>query len=320
MKSFVNKEELFVYWGPASFLDDLREEIARGPEMTLLDLSESRMMVTGQYRPMAWAEAVWRNCHLQNFSSIREASLFLKQKAPLWSARSVRFHRRAELIRSQLASPRPKIRTFAREALPDRPLGGFTLLSETELLWSDDIWPSIPGELKFGETREPPSRAYLKLWDLMTLTGVFPEPRSKCLEIGASPGGWTWVLRKLGCLVWAVDRSELVPALMNDSGVQFKKGDAFSLRPGQVPAIDWIFSDVICYPKRLFDWLQPWLAANPSLKCVCTLKFQGSTDYDTMDLFRSIPGSFLLHLPHNKHEVTWCRFPIPERASRFLLP
>ena len=40
---------------------------------------------------------------------------------------------------------------------------------------------------------------------------------------------------------------------------------------------------------------------------VCTLKFQGETDYATAARFAAIPGSVLRHLYHNKHELTWIK-------------
>jgi 23S rRNA (cytidine2498-2'-O)-methyltransferase len=38
---------------------------------------------------------------------------------------------------------------------------------------------------------------------------------------------------------------------------------------------------------------------------VCSVKFQGPTDFEVMRDFIAIPGSRLLHLHHNKHELTW---------------
>jgi 23S rRNA (cytidine2498-2'-O)-methyltransferase len=40
---------------------------------------------------------------------------------------------------------------------------------------------------------------------------------------------------------------------------------------------------------------------------VCTLKFQGPTDHETARRFAAIPGSRLMHLHHNKHELTWIK-------------
>lgn len=311
---------MFVYWAAPGFRDDLRGEIARASNLTLLDERDDLMFATGIYQPMAWASSTWRHAEILSFKSIREAAQALRDKGPLWTSRSSSLHRRTQLIRGQLRRVKNKPREFSREALPSAPLGAFTLLSEDELLWSNQIWPKLIGDLEFKETKEPPSRAYLKLWEILTLTEMFPEPGARCLEIGASPGGWTWVLQKLGCDVWAIDRAELAPVLMKSPFVHFRKGDAFSIKPDSVPPMDWLFSDIICYPEKLYEWLQPWLQIHPAINFVCTLKFKGRTDFDTMDLFRAIPGSILLHLSQNKHEVTWCRFREPVKNSSFLLP
>jgi 23S rRNA (cytidine2498-2'-O)-methyltransferase len=40
---------------------------------------------------------------------------------------------------------------------------------------------------------------------------------------------------------------------------------------------------------------------------ICTVKFQGKTDHAVVREFAAIPGSQLLHLHHNRHELTWFR-------------
>ncbi len=45
---------------------------------------------------------------------------------------------------------------------------------------------------------------------------------------------------------------------------------------------------------------------------VCTLKFQGLTDHDAAREFAAMPGSRLLHLFHNKHELTWIKLETPD--------
>ena len=72
-----------------------------------------------------------------------------------------------------------------------------------------------------------------------------------------------------------------------------------------VTNIHWIFCDVVCYPEKLFDYLQKWLCQPVNL--VCTIKFQGKGGSDIIDRFASIKESQLLHLFHNKHELTWIR-------------
>ena len=51
------------------------------------------------------------------------------------------------------------------------------------------------------DKHSPSSRAYLKLWETFTRFQEYPKEGDKCLELGAAPGGWTWVLANLGCKV-----------------------------------------------------------------------------------------------------------------------
>jgi 23S rRNA (cytidine2498-2'-O)-methyltransferase len=161
--------------------------------------------------------------------------------------------------------------------------------------------PVPNGEYNFIETKEPPSRAYLKLWEVLTRIGHMPKAGDRCLELGASPGSWTWVLSSLGANVIAVDRAPLERTFPN---VQFLKKDAFQLHPDDFKEIDWVFSDLICFPEKLLSWIQLWLNQGSKANFICTLKFQGEDQYEVIEEFKKIPGIELMHLYHNKHELT----------------
>jgi 23S rRNA (cytidine2498-2'-O)-methyltransferase len=53
--------------------------------------------------------------------------------------------------------------------------------------------------------------------------------------------------------------------------------------------------------------VKKWLEAGTVGRFACTIKFQGATDFEAMREFAAIPGSRLLHLHHNKHELTWVK-------------
>ena len=159
------------------------------------------------------------------------------------------------------------------------------------------------GECLFVEDRAgPPSRAYLKLWEALTRWGQWPQPGERCLDLGAAPGGWTWVLARLGATVEAVDRAPLDPAIAAMPNVTQRLASAFALTPEPV---DWLCSDVIAYPDRLLALVRTWIEAGAARRIVCTIKFQGATDHDAADAFTAIPGAQLRHLFHNKHELTF---------------
>ena len=136
-----------------------------------------------------------------------------------------------------------------------------------------------------------------------------PHKGQTCFEAGASPGGWTWVLVNLGAKVFAVDRAELASELMKNPLVKFQAHDAFSLKPDDIEKengkIDWVFSDVICYPERLLQWINMWLEYNPDLNMICTIKMQGDINWQLVKKFEEINGSKIVHLNYNKHELTW---------------
>ena len=54
-------------------------------------------------------------------------------------------------------------------------------------------------------------------------------------------------------------------------------------------------------------YLDVEIAEDKVTNFVCTLKFQAETDHDTTRRFAKIPGSRVVHLHHNKHELTWFR-------------
>ena len=132
-----------------------------------------------------------------------------------------------------------------------------------------------------------------------------PGPDSRCFEAGACPGGWTWVLVNLGAKVYAVARAELAPSLMQNPLVEFCAHDAFTLKPEEIGKCDWVFSDVICYPERLLEWVKKWLDSGLTKKMICTIKMQGAIDYEIVKKFAEIPDSRVVHLNYNKHELTW---------------
>jgi 23S rRNA (cytidine2498-2'-O)-methyltransferase len=216
--------------------------------------------------------------------------------------------RRAALIEERLPPVKARPLVFPEPA-PTAPLGAWTLLAPDRMLASPTkASPFVNGEPRFVEDREgPPSRAYLKLWEALTRLGRWPGPGESCLDLGAAPGGWSWALARLGAQVVAVDKAPLDPAVAAMPGVSLRQESAFGLDPRREPPVDWLFSDVICYPARLLALVRRWIEAGRARNLVCTIKFQGGTDHEVAAEFAAIPGAVLFHGAHNKHELMFCR-------------
>jgi 23S rRNA (cytidine2498-2'-O)-methyltransferase len=116
-------------------------------------------------------------------------------------------------------------------------------------------------------------------------------------------------LRRNGCIVTAVDRSQLDDTLMADPAVTFVRGDAFTFTP-EDPPVDWVVSDVIAYPERCVELLERWCGGLWASRLIFTMKFTGDVpDFVAMAEARAVAErlGFRARLKHffaNKNEVT----------------
>ncbi len=286
-------------------LDELPERDRVDGELVTV-LGSARAALTGKPRPY-WTRNVWEKPLLVEFASVGEAAKALRSIQRNWAYLPSRLHRRAALIADKLPPLPSKPKAFPFVP-PNVPMGAFTLLDENTMLASPLCSSPFPnGEFEFEEDREgPPSRAYRKLWEALVVAGAHPAAGEKCVDAGASPGGWTWALARLGADVLAIDRADLEPRVAELSNVRTMRHDAFTLKPRDLGRVDWLCSDVICYPPALFEWVSSWLESGLARNFICTIKMQGAGfDKATTDRFASIPGSRIVHLWHNRHELTW---------------
>jgi 23S rRNA (cytidine2498-2'-O)-methyltransferase len=291
------------YLASEGFVDELAHELGN------VDRSHGRLLIAaGPPCQAAWAANQWLNPLEVKIASISDAAAQLRARQRNWAFYAPELYRRATLIQEQLPKVSAKPVVFGLSP-PTAPLGSWTLLDAGTMLMAPHCTSAYPnGEIRFVEDRSgPPSRAYLKLWEALTLIGCRPGPGEKCLDLGSSPGGWSWALQRMGAQVISVDKAPLAPSVARLPGIEQRFESAFALDPRAIGPIDWLFSDVVCYPARLLALVERWLAAGTCRNFVCTIKFQGETDHAVTRRFAAIPGSQLRHLFHNKHELTWIK-------------
>lgn len=296
---------LNAYLAPEKLEKDLAEEISRHKDLRVVKQMERLFVVEGPLKPLIFAQNTWSDVQTEKINSIGDATKILKKQGKLWAPYSQSVHRRTNLIQEQL--PKIKKKPFEFGSSVKFPELGAWTLEDANTLWFSSKTSSAfqNGEIEFSEDKKAPSRAYLKLWEFFTVENVQPQKSDICMDLGACPGGWTWVLKDLSKKVIAVDKAPLVPELQKDPQVQILKKDAFTLKPEDIGPIDWLFSDIICYPPKLLELVEVWRASGLVQNFVCTIKFQGKTDFETLERFQAIPGSKTQHLSVNKHEVTW---------------
>ena len=290
------------YLAPEGLEDTLAEELAR--RGVTISAWHGRLALSPEPpAASAWALDVWTAPREIEIASVKSAADALRAVQRNWSAYPVLHHRRMALIADRLPPVKARALQFP-EAAPAGHLGAWTLLAPDRMLASPTkSSPFVNGECLFLEDHfNPPSRAYLKMWEACTRLGAWPKPGDMCLDLGASPGGWTWAIADLGATVTAIDKADLHPRVAAMPGVTLRRESAFALQPEK---IDWLFSDIIAYPERLLALVKAWIAAAAPGRIVCTIKFQGATDHEAADAFAAIEGGRLMHLYHNKHELTF---------------
>ena len=293
--------ERTAYLAAEGYVDELTEELVS------VERKHGRLLIAaGPPRQASWAANVWLDPQEIKIASISDAAARLRAMQRNWALYPAKLYRRAALIQEQLPKVSSKPLVFGMPP-PRAPLGSWTLLDAETILAAPRCTSAFPnGEIRFVEDHSgPPSRAYLKFWEALTIIGRRPGPGERCLDLGSSPGGWSWALQRIGARVVSVDKAPLAPAVAHLPGIEHRLDSAFALDPGSVGPVDWLFSDVVCYPARLLALVERWRAARTCRNFVCTIKFQGETDHAIARRFAAIPGSQLRHLFHNKHELTW---------------
>ena len=159
--------------------------------------------------------------------------------------------------------------------------------------------------------KEAPSRAFAKLVEAEIRLGCKIARGQSCVDLGASPGSWSYVALQRGARVVAVDRAPLRDGLMKNRHLKFIKGDAFAYHPDT--AVDWLLCDVIAAPERSVGLLIDWVRQRRAHRFVVTIKFKGEQDYLVLEqLKHALPPMceefYLTHLCANKNEA--CAFGI----------
>lgn len=239
------------------------------------------------------------------------------------SSESGREYARPNRIREALAAllklkRRSLLRTLCETPDKDTTLVQVVTISPTEgycsvatpalrATYGAAISPHLAGYLTIPDDKSPPSRAFKKLQEAISIFNLSIRRGETAVDLGASPGGWTHVLRAYGAKVTAVDRSPLIDSLMRDSGVTFIQGNALTWTPPK--SVDWLVCDVITTPDNTSALLKRWIEKKLCRNFCVTVKFKGSPDLTTLhalteflkDNTQWFDGR---QLTHNKNEVT----------------
>lgn len=175
-------------------------------------------------------------------------------------------------------------------------------------------WPLGIPRLKL--LPDAPSRSALKLEEAL-LTLLDGEERQRLLQagmsaadLGAAPGGWTWILTRHHLRVTSVDNGPLRQNVLDTGLVEHLRADGFHWKPGQ--ALDWMVCDMVEQPRRVAERMAAWFREGWCRHAVFNLKLPMKKRWDEtrlcLDLFAEQAQRPLLvrakQLYHDREEIT----------------
>lgn len=256
-----------------------------------------------------WKNTVWNQPQVLSFKSIKDAANQLSKINAFWAYTPCHLHRKAQLIQSYLKPKEFQRLSFLKNnKWVDKKVGEWTLIDEDKIVYcTSPLHPSPLGQCEFIEDKySPPSRAYLKLWEIFTFYLKDPQSGSICLDMGSCPGGWTWVLKDLFSKVYSVDTAPIDEKISQVANVEYMAKDALKLNPKDFMDVEYLFSDMACTPEKLLQMIHNWLENSKVHTFACTIKLlDKKREKQILHDFLKISGSRIIHLYQNKHELTW---------------
>lgn len=193
-------------------------------------------------------------------------------------------------------------------------LAGDRLLLARSRTGDNAPWPQ--GIPRLRQHPEAPSRSALKLEEALLVLldererSRLLQPGMRAADLGAAPGGWTWVLTRHHMQVSAIDNGPLDPRLADTGLVTHLRADGFRWQPER--GVDWLVCDMVEQPRRVAALMAHWFSQEWCRHAIFNLKLPMKKRWqetrDCLELFRQQAGPRLRlrarQLYHDREEIT----------------
>lgn len=147
-------------------------------------------------------------------------------------------------------------------------------------------WPL--GVPRLRMLSEAPSRSALKLEEaLLVLLDAnererWLQPGMSAVDLGAAPGGWSWVLARRQIRVIAIDNGPLAASALATGLIEHQRADGFHWRPPK--PVDWLVCDMVESPRRVAARIAQWFAQGWCERAIFNLKLPMKKRWDETGL------------------------------------
>lgn len=152
--------------------------------------------------------------------------------------------------------------------------------------YSNNNSPFFMGIPRLKFPAEAPSRSTLKLeeafhifiaadeWEERLASGM------RAVDLGASPGGWTYQLVQRSMMIEAVDNGPMAQSLMDTGQVTHRKEDGFHFQPTHVTTNYWVVCDMVEKHWRVAMLMADWLINGWCREAIFNLKLPMKKRYE----------------------------------------
>ena len=167
-------------------------------------------------------------------------------------------------------------------------------------------WPGGRARMRLGGSF--PSRAARKLAEAFAWLGMAPGSGELCADLGAAPGGWSWLLLEKRARVIAVDPARMDAELMRNPRLRHVQGNAFEYEPEE--PVDWLFCDMAYRPLEVAQMLGRWARRRHTRLLVSNFKLPMKRKVEMVERIRGLladsgfTGVRTRQLYHDREEIT----------------
>lgn len=164
------------------------------------------------------------------------------------------------------------------------------------------------GRLRVHLPKHAPSRAAAKLLEAFAWLDRAPEAGELCVDLGAAPGGWSWVLLERRAHVLAIDPARLDPVVAQRKGLTHLRADAFRYEPEDT--VDWLVADMAWRPLEAAALYGKWARRGWARMLIANIKLPMRKKAEYLSRVRDILTSSgwqnlrARQLYHDRDEVT----------------
>jgi len=175
-------------------------------------------------------------------------------------------------------------------------------------------WPL--GVPRLRQLADAPSRSALKLEEALLVLLTIDEredlvqPGMSAVDLGAAPGGWSWVLARRHLRVTAIDNGPLSASAMATGLIEHLRADGFHWHPPK--PVDWLVCDMVESPRKVASRIAEWFAQGWCRRAIFNLKLPMKKRWDEtrlcLDMLAEQAGRPLefraRQLYHDREEIT----------------